>query len=96
MPWWNYFNNPLFWILMVSGFLLILVIGALFLAIALEAIEGKNTGFRDIFVTNLIGVAFNYIPLIGITLYCRNVVRRHETGWDGAITLGSSPGSYRQ
>jgi hypothetical protein len=40
MPWWDYFSNPLFWILMVSGFLLILMIGVLFLAIALEAIEG--------------------------------------------------------
>jgi hypothetical protein len=64
-----------------------LTIGILFLAIGLYAVEGEHTSFRDVFQTNLIGVALDYIPLIGVILYWRTVVRHHDTSWAGAAAV---------
>jgi hypothetical protein len=87
MPWWNYFGNPLFWILLVFGFLLMLVIGTLFLAISLYAIEAKQVTFRDVLVTNLFGTVVDYVPILGIFSYWWIVVKRHGTGWLSAAAV---------
>jgi riboflavin transporter FmnP len=61
------------------------MLGALFLSTALEAVEGKNTAFRHVFVTNLIGAVVDSIPIIVCIFYWWTVLIRHETSWASAI-----------
>jgi hypothetical protein len=87
MPWWNYFSNPLFWILLAGGFLLMLLLGTLFLAIGLFAAEAKHVTLKDVVTTNLIGTALDYIPILGIFLYWRTLNMRHEIGLPMAAAI---------
>jgi hypothetical protein len=78
--------NPVMLLMVVALFFVImLVLGALFLKVGLGAVNGKHKEFGTVFVTVLIGVILSYIPCLGCILYWYMIKTRHEVGWGGAI-----------
>jgi hypothetical protein len=69
----------------VLFFVLMLVLGTLFLMAGLSVVNGKNRGFGETFVTVLIGSILTLIPCLGCIIYWYIIKTRHETGWGGAI-----------
>jgi len=66
-------------------FVLMLVLGTLFLMAGLSVVGGKNRSFGTTFVTVLIGTILTLIPCLGCIIYWYIIKTRHETGWGGAI-----------
>ncbi|WXG46578.1 MAG: hypothetical protein WED05_07980 [Candidatus Atabeyarchaeum deiterrae] len=80
------FLNPVWLVTFVVLAIVIgLLLGSVFLMVALGAVNGKNRKFGSVFVTVLIGVVLGWIPCIGCIIYWYIIKIRHETSWGGAI-----------
>ena len=72
-------------VFVVLFFVLMLVLGTLFLIVGLGVVNGKHREFGTTFVTVLIGSILTLIPCLGCIIYWYIIKTRHETGWGGAI-----------
>jgi hypothetical protein len=69
----------------VLFFIIMLVLGTLFLMAGLSVVNGKHREFGTTFITVLIGTILTLIPCLGCIIYWYIIKTRHETGWGGAI-----------
>jgi hypothetical protein len=76
------------WITIIIIYILVLlVLGTIFLKLALGVVESKNKDFSSVFVTNILNVLVGFIPCIGCILQWIIINARHETGILKAILV---------
>lgn len=66
-------------------FVVQLLIGALFLKLAIGWLKGQNTGFGAVFLTYIIGQLLSIIPCLGCILAMVVTKRRHEIGFWSSV-----------
>ncbi len=89
--------NPIDWIIglgiigilvLIFGIIILaLVLGTIFLKIALSFFDSRNDEFGSVFVTALIMALVGWIPCIGCILSWVIINSRHKTGFGTAIVV---------